>query len=222
MKRAPAALLIAVLTAPALLASGPGSMPSPATRMSPHDEAVESYNSAERRLDKLAKTFDDMKAATDPQAQAKLQQKITKGLESAAGELRRAITNEPKMFQAYSELGFTLRKLGKYPESLEAYDKALQLQPNFSPAIEYRAEAYLGLNRTEEAREAYTMLFVGDRPRADALLVAMKSYVAARKSDPAGVDAAKLADFGTWVEQRETIHSQTAPLTQQVSALRAW
>jgi tetratricopeptide (TPR) repeat protein len=198
-------------------------MPSVQQR-SPHDQAVDYFNNAERRIDGLSKTHDEMKAAltADPAKAAKLQAKLSKGLENAAADLERAVKNDPQLFQAYSELGFTYRKMGKFKESLEAYDKALSLSPDYTPAIEYRAEAYLGLNRLDEARTAYTDLFAGDRPKADALLISMKSFVAARKTDAAGLDAGQLDAFAKWVDQREIIHGQTAPLTAQTSTFRSW
>ncbi len=233
MKRAVTAIaLVALLAAPALIASGSsgggmgsGSAPMPSMQQkSPHDQAVDYYNNAERRIDGLTKTHDEMKAAaaTDPKKAAKLQGKLAKGLENAAADLERAVKNDPSLFQAWSELGFTYRKMGKFKESLEAYDKALQISPNYTPALEYRAEAYLGLNRLDEAKKTYTDLFSGDRPKADALLLSMKSYVAARRADPAGLDAAQLDAFGKWVEEREILHNQTIALTAQNSTFRSW
>jgi len=199
-----------------------GGSPMPMPQRTPHDMAVDFYNNAERRLDGLTKVHDEMKAATDAQKVAKLQAKIAKGLENAAADFERAVKNDPSLFQAYSELGFTLRKMGKFPESLAAYDKSLSIQPDYSPALEYRAEAYLGLNRIDDARKTYTELFAGDRARADALLIAMKGFVASRRADPAGLDAAQLDAFAKWVEQREVIHTQTAALTSQTSTFRSW
>jgi tetratricopeptide (TPR) repeat protein len=229
MKRAATTIAVFSLFALPLLASGPGggmgSSPMPSMQQrSPHDQAVDYFNNAERRIDGLSKTHDEMKAAltADPQKAAKLQAKLNKGLENAAADLERAVKNDPQLFQAYSELGFTYRKMGKFKESLEAYDKALSLSPDYMPAIEYRAEAYLGLNRLDEARTGYTDLFSGDRPKADALLIAMKSFVAARKADAAGLDAGQLDAFAKWVDQREIIHGQTAPLTAQTSTFRSW
>jgi tetratricopeptide (TPR) repeat protein len=228
MKRAAiAALSITILAVPALIASGPGggmgSTPSPSVfQRSPHDQAVEYFNNAERRLDGLARTHDEMKATADAQKVAKLQAKIAKGLENAAADFERAVKSDPSLFQAYSELGFTLRKMGKFDESLAAYDKALHLNPDYVPALEYRAEAYLGMNRMDDAKTAYTELFAGDRPSANALLIAMKGFVASRRANPAGVDAAQFEAFAKWVEQREVIHNQTAELTSQTSTFRSW
>ncbi len=214
--------LFALAFAPAVFASGAGSVPSMNTR-SPHDDAVQSYNSGERRLEKLTKIHDEMKAATDPQKAADLQKKIGKGLESAAADFQRATQNDPNLFQAWSELGFTLRKLGKYSESLDAYNRALSIEAGFSPAIEYRAEAYLGLNQLDDVKAAYMLLFAGDRPRADVLMVSMKSWIADRRANPNGLDAAKLDEFAKWIEQRQTITGQTTSVTTaDANTFRSW
>lgn len=212
--------LFVVTLAPALLASGAGPV-SPANSRNPHDQAVEFYNSAERRLEKLTKMHDDMKATTDPQKAAQMKDKINKGLENAAADFERATKSDPNLYQAYSELGFTLRKLGRYSESLAAYNQALDLQPGFSPAIEYRAEAMLGLNQLDEVKTAYMTLFAGDRPKADALMVSMKSWLADRRANPAALDARKLDEFAKWVTQRETIAGQTTSVSSE-STFRSW
>jgi len=142
MKRVATAILLFTLVAvPSLMASSGGGMSAPPPPMqqqqrSPHDQAVDYYNNAEHRIDGLAKLHDEMKAAaaTDPQKATKLQGKLAKGLENAAADLERAVKNDPQLFQAWSELGFTYRKMGKFKESLEAYDKSLQIEPGYTPA----------------------------------------------------------------------------------------
>lgn len=217
MKRVLTTLFVLSL-APTLLASGAGPV---ASSRSPHDQAVDFYNNGERRLEKLTKMHDEMKASTDAQKAAQMKDKINKGLESAAADFQRAAQSDPNLYQAYSELGFTLRKLGRYSESLDAYNKALEIQPGFSPAIEYRAEAMLGLNQLDEVKKAYTALFAGDRPKADALMISMKSWIADRRANLAGLDAQKLDDFAKWVDQRETIAGQT-PSMASSSTFRSW
>ena len=219
MKRVLTTVFVVSL-APTLLASGAGPVGSSNTR-SPHDQAVDFYNSGERRLEKLTKMHDEMKASTDAQKTAQMKDKITKGLENAAADFERATRNDPNLYQAYSELGFTLRKLGKYSESLAAYNQALDLQPGFSPAIEYRAEAMLGLNQLDDVKTAYATLFAGDRPKADALMVSMKSWIADRRANLAGLDAQKLDDFAKWVGQRESIAGQTTSVAS-ASTFRSW
>ena len=117
------------------------------------------------------------------------------------------------MFQAWGSLGYAYRKTGNYPVALEAYDKALAIEKAYAPAIEYRAEAYLALNRLEEVKSAYMTLFNTDRARADELALAMQKWLEKRQTDPTGVDPATLEDFGKWVAERRQLASQTSSFT---------
>ena len=78
----------------------------------------------------------------------------------------------------------TNRKLGKYQEALIAYDRALNLKPGYAEAIEYRGHAYLGLNRLDDAKQAYLALFAGNRKLAAQLLAAMQTWVGEHRGNP--------------------------------------
>jgi len=78
--------------------------------------------------------------------------------------------------------------------------------------MEYRAEAYLALNRIDDARQAYLDLFGADRKQADILMAAMKSWVAARHTEPAGVSPDALATFEKWIGERDGIAKQTSSM----------
>lgn len=212
--------ILSLFLAPVVFASGAGSVPPASSMSSPHEDAVRYYNAAERRLEKMSKVHAEMKAATDPKKQEELRANMNKGLEAAAADFQRATDNDPRMFQAYSELGFTLRKLGRYDESLAAYEKALAIEPGFSPALEYRAEAYLGLGRLDDVKSTYMTLFDGDRPKADVLMTSMNSWLAAQKTKPT-VDATQLDAFGKWVESRQTIAGQV-PAVASADTFRSW
>lgn len=206
MKRTAFALLVVFLS-PALFAAR-SSAPKP---LDPQQVAANEFRAGAYQLDRAAKIHARLAAAPESEKDG-LEKKLNKALESAVRDFKRATDNDPRMVQAYSELGFALRKLGRFEESLAAYDKALAIMPTYSPAIEYRAEAYLGLNRVAEAKQAYLMLFSGDRPRADLLYAAMKRWAA---DHPDG-DAA----FAKWIAEREPLH---ATATQTASKdLRTW
>ena len=107
-------------------------------------------------------------------------------------------------------MGFALRKTGDYARALEMYDKAISMAPGFfSEAVEYRAEAYLALNRLDDARQAYLDLFAADRKQADILMAAMKTWVEAHRGDAAGVDPAAVSAFDKWIGEREGLAKQT-------------
>ncbi len=163
-----------------------GSMPPMAT-MTPEEMARGAYNSGIDHKDKGLKL--ELKAATE---QAKDQEKdLAKAkseYEKSLKDFKKAADLVPNLYQAYNGMGFAYRKIGDYTKALEMYDKALALQPGFPDAIEYRGEAYLALNRVDDAKQAYLELFASDRKQADILMKAMTDWVAGRHTDPAGVD----------------------------------
>lgn len=129
----------------------------------------------------------------------------------ALKEFERAIQLSPKLFQAYNGMGYALRKTGDYTRALEMYDQAIEMAPGlYTEAMEYRAEAYLALNRIEDAKKAYLDLFGSDRKQADLLLKQMQLWVAKRQADPADVDPAALASFEKWIAERAGIAQVTA------------
>lgn len=200
---------------------GGGMSSNPSTSADPHQAAVAYYNSGERQLEKATKANADLKANTDASKADGLKSRLNKSIENAAADFQRAMKSDPSMYQAYSELGFCLRKLGRYDESLQVYDKGLAIEPRWAPGIEYRGEAYLGLNRLDDAKAAYTALFGGDRARADILYDSMKQWVAEHRANANGVDAAQVDQFAKWVDERGAIHAQTVA-TASRDGIRSW
>jgi tetratricopeptide (TPR) repeat protein len=95
---------------------------------------------------------------------------------------------------------------------LTAYDRALEIEPRYAEAVEYRAEAYLELGRLEDCKSAYMQLYRGVPELAAQLMEKMKLF-AARPAEAAGpVDSDALAAFSQWVEERDGIARQTSRL----------
>ena len=179
----------------------------------PEEIAIDHYNFGLTYRDKAWKLEDKAAAAANEKARMKAESKAQKTWTKAVREFESATGNNPVFFQAYGSLGYALRKTGDFESSLIAYDRALELEPTYGEAIEYRAEAYLGLDRVEDAKGAYIQLFSGARELADELLEAMKKYVEHRRTD-GGVDAASLDAFSEWVTEREEIANQTASVSE--------
>src|SRR5262249_40591044 len=138
--------------------------------------------------------LEDQAAAKQGADRDKTVNKAKDEYEKSLKDFRSALKLNPQLFQAYNGIGFALRKGGDYAKALEAYDQAIKMAPGpFVEAIEYRAEAYLGMNRIEDARAAYLELFGLDRKQADSLMASMKAWLEKRKADPAGVDPGALA-----------------------------
>lgn len=182
--------------------------------------AIEHYNMGLSMRDRAWKLEAKAAATEDPAKREKLESKALRQYRSAIREFEQCTRHDPDHYQAYSSLGYASRKVGEFDQALVAYDRALDLNPGYTEAIEYRAEAYLGLNRIEEAKKAYMELFAVDRPRADELLAAMKRWVEQRKADPGDVDGETIDAFAAWVAERDELAGQTAQLTE--SASRQW
>ena len=218
------ALALGLLTSTA--ASGAGnkkvSQPTPphTPPQTPQEAGKAAYNSGLEHRDKAWSFEDKAKAANSDAEREKLLAKAQKQYEKAIPLFETATENIPEFHQAFSSLGYALRKTGRHAEALEAYDRALTLAPFYVEAIEYRAEAYLGLGRLDDAKEAYMLLFTGHREHADQLMAAMKTWLEDRRADPAGMSSETLDAFAAWIEERGEIAEQTAQLSH--AAAKTW
>jgi tetratricopeptide (TPR) repeat protein len=194
--------------------SGPsgGSMPGTSGGSRPEDLAKAAYNSGVREIKKAQDSDADAAKAATPDKSAKASNKAHSYYQKAVQDFIEAVGQQPSMYQAWNYLGFANRHLGNYDDALSAYAKALDLNPNYPDAVEYRGEAYLGLNKIEPAKEAYMSLFRGSRQLADELMVAMRHWTESRRKDAQGVASEDIEAFAKWVDERSNIAAQTASL----------
>lgn len=221
-------IVFASLWAGAVLAAGGGSMPSgPSTanfeprELPPEEKAKQSYNAGIKSIKKAKDYEADAAKASTPEKKAKATDKANRAYNNALEQFTDAVSNKAEMVEAWNYIGFANRHLGAYAESLEAYDHALSLNPKYFEAVEYRGEAYLGLNRIDDAKTAYMDLYRDARPLSDQLLVAMQTWVAERRQDGKGLAAAQIDAFEQWLSERSTIAKQTASLGSG-DAVRTW
>ncbi len=123
---------------------------------------------------------------------------VTAAFGRSRERFRVAVGADANMKEAWNMLGFTSRKLGDYEESLQAYDKALALAPDYPEAIEYRAELFLLTGKLAQAKEAYAFLLKSSPSYAGVLKTSMNDWLKAKKTTP-GVDDAQRAEFAAWV-----------------------
>jgi tetratricopeptide (TPR) repeat protein len=199
-------------------ASGGGSFDMPQRAATPEEVAKQAYNSGIKYL-KDAKEYDeDAQKAKDPKKLAKATEKGQKAYQKALKEFTTATGKMPNMYEAWNYVGFSQRHLGDYRASLDAYAKALELKPNYPEAIEYRGEAFLGLNALDDAKQAYMSLYRMSRPLSQQLLDAMKVWVEKRKQDAQGVDGATIDAFSSWVTERSTMAQSASTATDSLPA----
>jgi tetratricopeptide (TPR) repeat protein len=210
------------------LANGGGSMPrgpsgmATATPRNPDEVARSAYNSGVRSIKKAQEYDAEAAKASTPDKVAKAHDKAQKYYRESLTSFIDAVSAQPKMYQAWNYLGFANRHLGNYDDALAAYAKALQINPDYPDAIEYRGEAYLGLNQIEEAKSAYMTLFKDSRPLANELMDAMHHWADARRQDAQGLSSADVEAFSKWMEERAGIAAQTASLATGATQSQPW
>ena len=192
--------------------SGAGAMSMPSSSMAPRtpeERAVEAYRNGDGHRVKGRKL--EAEAATKKGGDAgKALSKARGEFEKALKDFKNAAQLNPQVFQAYNGMGYAYRKTGDFAKALEMYDQAIMMAPGFyAEAVEYRAEAYLSLHRVDDARKAYLELLAADRKQADDLMLAMKAWVAARRANASGVDAATIDAFEKWIGERDGIAKET-------------
>jgi tetratricopeptide (TPR) repeat protein len=123
-----------------------------------------------------------------------------KAYEASLPDFATAVRLDDSMHEAYTYLGYANRKLGRYADSLQAYEQALKINPNAVYAIEYQGEAFLGLNRVDEARFNFLRLYALDQHQAAKLLRAIRGWMDANTAAaPAGIDMPALA---AWIAEK--------------------
>lgn len=79
-------------------------------------------------------------------------------LDTAIYELDKAVDLDPEDFDAYTNLGIAYRDRGKegdIEEALFAFNKALQANPDYVPALKYRGFIWISQNELEKAIEDF-------------------------------------------------------------------
>ena len=219
-----AAVLLTGLSGPALaVPDGPISQAAPVAAAAP-DAAMQArlaYNLGYEVFEKTQAEETAGQSLTGAKAKASLA-KVKEGFAQARVKFEEAATADPSTKEAWNMIGYTSRRLGEYEKSLAAYEKALALNPSYSEAIEYRAEAYLALNRLDDVKNAYMTLFLTSRAHASVLMQGMQKWVAERHKQRAGVSAEDLESFAKWVNDRAAVAQQTASLSLDHTVVRHW
>lgn len=203
-------VLLLIGSVPSLLHAAGGSPDGGSTgfskgRTTPGQKAITEYREGERHLDLArAAQLDLLEARAEGETEhvAKLDAEVKGAYVKAERRFRKAIEYDAALFQAWSGLGYTLRRQGEFDAALAAYDKAIALEPRYAEAVEYRAEAYLELGRLDEAKAGYVTLVDWVRPMADRLMAKMDAWIEARLKAPGDVDPAEIEAFVQWIAER--------------------
>jgi tetratricopeptide (TPR) repeat protein len=181
---------------------------------SPESVARRHYQAGLRAKAKAWKLEEKAAKEEDEKDREKLVAKAQKAYESAIRSQTAAVKAFPSHYEAQNELGYALRRTGKFAEAIAAYDRALEIDSAYFPAIEYRGEAYLGVGELEKAKASYMVLFRNERKLADQLMTAMDTWL---EKQPAGEAT---ASFAEWVKERKALAQAGEDLSQNNT--RSW
>ena len=164
-------------------------------------EAMKSFNKA-RELEAASAN------GSNPDKKAKAIDEYNKALD----KFTEALSNKGDMVEAWDNVGYVHLRLGANAEAVDDYNHALALKPDLEDAVAHRAEAYLALDRLDDAKAAYMDLFNHSRPLADQLMLAMQKWLSDRRTETRGMRPADIAAFEKWLLERDGIAKQTASM----------
>jgi tetratricopeptide (TPR) repeat protein len=186
-RRLPVALIALVLLCATQLLASSSEPKKPADKA---DElaakATDAYNKGVRKMEHADQFGLQQSPTYGYDYAAKPDGKAIREYEEAIGEFAKAVSYNPKMKEAYNNLGYCYRRVGKLSHSLDAYDKAIALDPDFAQAREYRGETYLALGQPEKAEADLAKLQELKSKHAEQLTLAIGMYRDREKQAAAG------------------------------------
>jgi tetratricopeptide (TPR) repeat protein len=187
-------------------------IPSAPIEIKPEKAAAKALNAATKSMAKARELEDELAKSTDPDKKARLREKLEDQYGRALEQYTEVLRNKNEMYEAWSQVGFIHLRFGAFRESIDDYNHALALKADLPEAIERRAEAFVAVDRLDEAKAAYMDLFFHARPLADRLMMDMQAWVQAHRAAANGVRVADIDAFDKWLQEREGIAKTTASL----------
>jgi len=107
--------------------------------------------------------------------------RVERDYPKAAGIYRQIARMFPKEKRAHYGLGEYYRRVGEYEQAIVAFEKTLQLDPNFGPGLNYAAYTYIKIGDLEINRERYTVSKKGTPVKLSATEFKLLLFLAERK-----------------------------------------
>ncbi|HEY2782844.1 MAG TPA: hypothetical protein VGI90_18820 [Steroidobacteraceae bacterium] len=185
-------------------------IPSAPAEVKPDKAAAKAYAAAMKSMLKAHELEDTIAKATDPDKKAKAQSKLEDTYGRALEEFTEVLRNKNDMYDAWNKIGFIHLHFGAFRESIDDYNHALALKPDLEEAIEYRGEAFMGVDHLDDAKATYMDLFFHARPLADKMMVTMQTWLQSHRASANGMRASDIDAFDKWLQEREGIAKTTA------------
>jgi tetratricopeptide (TPR) repeat protein len=185
-------------------------IPSTPLEVKPDKAAAKAYAAGIKTMTKARELEEAVAKATDPDKRAKAMSKLEDAYGKALDQFTEVLRNKNDMYDAWNQVGYVHLRFGAYREAIDDYNHALALKPDLLEAIQHRGEAYLGVDRLDEAKATYMDLFFHARPLADQMMVSMQAWLQSHRSAANGVRAADIDAFDKWLQERNGIAKTTA------------
>ncbi len=191
----------------------PEAVPNAPVDVKPDKAAAKAFAAGTKTMNKVYELEAALTKITDPDKRANARYKLDEDYGKALDQFTEVLRNKNDMYQAWSQVGYVHYRLGAYREAVDDYNHALALNPDLLDAIEYRGEAYLGIDRLDDAKAAYMDLFFHARPRADQMMELMQAWLQGHRVAANGVRPADIDAFDKWLQERDAIAKTTASTT---------
>jgi len=176
----------------------------------PDAAAKKAYAAGVKALAKAKEYEEAADKAPNPDKKSRALEKVGDSYNKALDQFTEALRNKGDMVDAWNNIGYVHMRLGAYREAVDDYNHTLALKPDLLDAILHRGEAYLVVDRLDDAKGAYMDLFYHARPLADQLMAAMQAWLEKHRASANGMSAADIDSFGKWLQERGGMAKSTA------------
>lgn len=199
--------------------SQPGGEMPPSTAVDKPDAAAKKFFTAGMKSLNKAREFEDIAAkATNPDKKSAALEKLNDAWGRALDQFTEALSNKGDMVEAWNNVGYVHLRLGAYSESIDDYNHALAIKSDLMEAVEHRGEAYMAVDRLDEAKAAYMDLYNHAPPLADQLMSSMQKWLDSHRTAANGMRPSDIDSFGKWLQERDGIAKQTASAAAPAAA----
>jgi tetratricopeptide (TPR) repeat protein len=185
-------------------------VPSTPLEVKPDKAAAKAYAAGTKTMTKARELEEAVAKATDPDKKAKAMSKLEDAYGKALDQFTEVLRNKNDMYDAWNQVGYVHLRFGAYREAIDDYNHALALKPDLAEAIQHRGEAYLGVDRIDDAKAVYMDLFFHARPLADQLMVSMRAWLQSHRSAANGMRPSDIDAFDKWLQERDGIAKTAA------------
>jgi tetratricopeptide (TPR) repeat protein len=175
----------------------------------PDKAAAKAYAAGLKTMEKVHEQEAVLLNEKDADKRGRARGKLEDLYDRAMAQFTQVLRNQ-EMYDAWNQICYIHLQLGAYREAMDDCNHALKIKPDLPQAIQDRGQAFLGIDRLEDAKASYMDLFYHSRPMADQLMVSMHDWVKSHRVSANGVRASDIDAFDKWLQERDGIANPTA------------